>query len=367
MGYSAVAVSATGLSDNFDEWFALVSEIIINPNFPADELNTYKQRRNVELKYLRGDAGFLAEEQFRRAVFGDHPAATRPATAESINLITPEMLAGWHKERYAPQNTILGIAGDIDADELISKVKQRLAGWQRTSISQEPIPNPVQPSARKVYLVDRPGSVQTTIVMGNIAIGRRDPDYNSILVANHVLGADFASRLTIKLREEKGYAYQAFSYFDALGYPGPWRVRSDVRTEVTEPAIAALLEELRRMSAERVPEEEMEERKRSVASSFALSLESPFKLLDYAITRKLYSFSADYWNTYPAKVMGVGSDDVERVAQKYLNPETIQVVAVGDAGRIKPILEKYGPVEVYDTQGRQVSAKATLTSRSVTE
>jgi predicted Zn-dependent peptidase len=205
--------------------------------------------------------------------------------------------------------------------------------------------------------------------MGNIAIDRRDPDFNSIVVANHVLGADFAARLNIKLREEKGYAYQAYSSFDALSYPGPWRVRSDVRTEVTEPALVQLFEELRRLNDERVSEEELEGRKRSVAARFALSLESPFELLNYAITRKLYSFSADYWNTYPAKVMGVGSDDVQRVAGKYLDPKTIQIVAVGDAAKIKPILEKYGPVEVYDTLGRQVSTKANpaLASKTVAE
>jgi zinc protease len=112
------------------------------------------------------------------------------------------------------------------------------------------------------------------------------------------------------------------------------------------------LKELNRIRDEKVGTDELEEQKRSIVASFALSLESPAQLLNYAITRKIYNLPDDYWDTYPAKIMAVTADDVQRVARQYVNPRTQQVVVVGDAKKIKSVLEKFGPVEVYDADGK---------------
>lgn len=359
---SAVAnVSASGLSDNFDQWFALAADVLLNPTFPADELAKLKQRLKVQLKQQRASPNFLLSERFNRAVYGNHPAANVSVTNESIEAFTPAALVKWHRERYAPQNAILGIAGDVKASELIPKLKQWLAGWPKTGAKEVLPPNPAPATAMKIYLVDRPNSVQTTVAMGNIAIDRRDPDYIPMVVMNNIVGSGGASRLFINLREEKGYTYGAYSFFTALKYPGPWRAGGDMRTEVTDGAMTEFLKEIRRIRDERVPEAELEESKRSEVASFALSLEQPTQLLSYAITRKIYGFPDDYWETYPARIMAVTADDVQRVAKKYLNPGQLQVVAVGDASKIKTILEKYGTVEVYDMEGRPVGNKASTT------
>ena len=112
--------------------------------------------------------------------------------------------------------------------------------------------------------------------------------------------------------------------------------------------------EFQRIRDEKVPAEELEEAKRALVASFALSLERPAELLGYAIVRKIYGFPVDYWDTYPAKIMAVTADDVQRVARKYINPDNLQIVAVGDVSKIKPIMEKYGPIEVYDAQGKKI-------------
>jgi predicted Zn-dependent peptidase len=218
-------------------------------------------------------------------------------------------------------------------------------------------PNPTPASAKKIYLVDRPNSVQTTIAMGNIAIDRRDPDYIAMEVMNRIVGGGPAARLFINLREQKGYTYGAYSSFTAVRHPGPWRAGGDVRSEVTDGAMTEFLHEIRRIREEKVPKAELEEAKRSVVAGFALSLEQAASLLSYGLIRKTYGFPDDYWDTYPAKIMAVTAEDVQRVAQKYINPETLQVVAVGEASKIKSIMEKYGPVEVFDTEGRP-AAKA---------
>ena len=206
---------------------------------------------------------------------------------------------------------------------------------------------------KKIFLIDRPGSVQTTLLMGNLAIDRKSPDYPALVVLNEVLGAGSASRLFLNLREEKGYTYGVYSNLIARKYAGPWTVGGDLRTEVTEGAMTEFLRELNRIRDEKVPDDELDAARRSVVARFALSLESPQQLIGYAITRKTYNFAADYWDKYPAQIAAIQADDVQRVAKKYIDPATMQLVAVGDAGKIKTVLEKYGPVEIVDASSKQ--------------
>jgi zinc protease len=353
-GSSSTVVNASGLSDNFDQWLALASDVLLNPTFPGDELNRLKQRLKAQLRQQRANPNFLSNERFNRAVYGSHPAAVVAATNESIDAMTPEMLAKWHQERYTPQNAILGITGDVKAAEIVPKLEKVLAAWKKTDLKEALPSNPKPVAAKKVFLVDRPGSVQTTVALGNIAIDRRDPDYIALTVANHILGGGPAARLFLNLREEKGYTYGVYSNFTALKYPGPWRAGGDVRTEVTAGAMTEFLKEFQRIRDEKVPATELEEAKRAIVAGFALSLERPTELLGYAITRKIYGFPPDYWDTYPAQVMATTADDIQRVARKYINPENLQVVAVGDVSKIKSVMEKYGPVEVFDMEGKRV-------------
>jgi zinc protease len=353
-GSSSTVVNGSGLSDNFDQWFALTNDILLNPTFPANELNRIKQRMKTQLRQQRANPNFLSAETFSKAVYGSHPASVVSSTPESIDAFTPEMLAKWHRERYAPQNAILGITGDVKASEIVPKLEKWLAAWKRTDLKEELPPNPKPAASRRVLLVNRPDSVQTTVALGNIAIDRRDPDYIPLTVMNHILGGGPAARLFLNLREEKGYTYGVYSSFTALKYPGPWRAGADVRTEVTAGAMTEFYREFQRIRDEKVPTGELDEAKRALVASFALSLERPPELLSYAIVQKVYGFPPDYWDTYPAKIMTVTADDIQRVARKYVNPENLQIVAVGDVSKIKPVFEKYGPVEVYDGDGKKI-------------
>jgi predicted Zn-dependent peptidase len=353
-GSSSTLINASGLSDNFDQWLALTNDVLLNANFPADELNRLKQRLKAQLRQQRANPNFLANERFSKAVYGSYPASVVSATNESIDAITSEMLAKWHQDRYKPQNTILGITGDVKAAEILPKLEKALAGWKKDDLKEVLPSNPTPVASKKVFLVDRPGSVQTTVALGNIAIDRRDPDYIPLTVLNRILGGGPAARLFLNLREEKGYTYGVYSSFTALKYPGPWRAGGDVRTEVTQGAMTEFFNEFQRIRDQKVPVTELEEAKRAIVAGFALSLEKPTELLGYAITRQIYGFPADYWDTYPVKVMAVTAEDIERVARKYINPENVQIVAVGDVSKIKPVFEKYGSVEVYDTEGKRL-------------
>jgi predicted Zn-dependent peptidase len=342
-----------GLSDNFDQWFALGTEIFLHPSFPPEEWAKLKQRTLLGLRQQRTSPAFLASEQFNKLIYGDSPLALAP-TAATIEAITPEAMKKWHDERLTPQNTVLGIEGDVTAAEVLPKLKAAFASWKKTDYKPVQPPNPVPNPELHVVVVNRPGSVQSDISLGNIAVERRSPDFIAMNVLNQVLGGGGASRLFNNLREDKGYTYDAHSTISATMLPGPWTAITEVRTDVTEGAMREFFNEFNRIRDEKVPTAELEDRKRSVVASFALSLESPATILNYAMTRKVYGLPEDYWDTYAAKVAALTADDIQRVAQKYLTLKNIQIVVVGDAVKIKPTMQKYGKVVVYDVDGKVV-------------
>src|SRR5262249_53811632 len=141
-GSSATVMNASGLSDNFDQWFALTTDVLLNSSFPADELDRLKQRMKAQLRQQRANPTFLSRERFNVAVYGSHPAAVVSATSQSIDAVTPAMLAKWHQDRYTPQNAILGITGDVKAAEIVPKLEKAFAVWKKTDLREVLPENP---------------------------------------------------------------------------------------------------------------------------------------------------------------------------------------------------------------------------------
>jgi zinc protease len=350
-GSETATFTASGLSDNAGQWIALASDILLNPSFPEGELNKLKQRMRIQLKQQRSTASFLAQERFDRAVYGNHPAAITSPTPEALDKITPAMLAEWHSKRYLPENTILGVAGDITPAE-VTRMFSALPGW-KAGPDKAGLPTATKPaSGRGIFLVDRPGSVQTEVEIGNIAISRVDSDYIPMVVMDRIVGGGASARLFMNLREVHGYTYGAYSMLVARRYAGPWIAQGSMRTDATGGAMTEFMNEINRIRDQAVPEKELEETKRSIVAGFALTLERPSELLDYAIALKVYNLPADYWDTYPAKIMAITAEQVQRVARKYIVPDDLQIVAVGDATKLKPVLDKYGTVQVFNTDGQ---------------
>jgi predicted Zn-dependent peptidase len=180
------------------------------------------------------------------------------------------------------------------------------------------------------------------------------PDYEVVSVMNKIIGGGPTGRLFLNLREDKGYTYGASSGFSALRYRGSWQASTDVRSEVTGPALGELLAEIKRLRDERVPDQEFRSAKRSMVAAFALSLESPGGILNNHITRRLYALPADYWDRYPDRIMAVTQEQVQAAAREYLDPSRLQIVAVGDGGKIADVLKTFGSVETYDTEGKKI-------------
>jgi zinc protease len=220
------------------------------------------------------------------------------------------------------------------------------------------VPQVTDPAALKgpgVFLVERPNSVQTNLIVGVQAIRRTDPDYYALTVLNKVIGGGPTGRLFRHLREDKGYTYGAYSSLQGSRFRGVWEADTDVRTEVTEPALTDLLDELKQVRETPIPAKEFIEAKRSLVAAFARQLESPATLLQNAITLRRFNLPADYWDRYPERIMAITEADAHAMAKKYLDPSRLQVVAVGNGEAIARALRKLGPVEVYDAEGKKIT------------
>lgn len=347
-------LSGSSLTEHLDKLFDLSADVLLNPSFPEDELARYKQRTGAQLVQQRSSAGFLASEMFSRVIYGSHPAGRISPTIDSLKKATRGALADFHKSRYVPDHAALALAGDISLAEARTLVEAKLGSWKKVGAPAPESGDPPASGRSKVSFVSRPNSVQTNLIVGTQAIDRRSPDYEVLQVLNKVIGGGPTGRLFLHLREDKGYTYGASSGLNAGRFRGSWSASTEVRTDVTEPALRDLLAEVARMRDEAVPDKEFRDQKRAMVASFALSLESPQQMLSYSITRWTYKLPADYWDRYPERVMAVTTAQVQATAKKYLDPSRLQIVAVGDAGRITNILAGIGDLETYDTDGKPV-------------
>jgi zinc protease len=356
-GSDVTNILASGLSSSADQLMELTSDIVLNPTFPADELDRFRRQEKTRLIQARSNPAFLARERFAQAVYGSFPAAVQSATSDSVQKVTPEGLKGFHDKYYTPGNAILAIFGDVTMEQATALAKKYFGAWKGAPLPATKPAEVPAPAAAKVYLVDRPGSAQSNILAGGLSLRRSDPDFIALSVMNRVLGGGSAARLFSNLREDKGYTYGAYSRVSGDVYPGTLVANTEVRNAVTDGSLHELMYELKRLRDEKVPAAELEDCKRSIVSRFALSLQNPVEIIGSWLTVKYYGLPADYWDHYSDQVAKVDVDTVQRMAKKYIDLDHLQIVVVGDAKEVRSAVNKYGTVQVFDTDGKPVEAK----------
>jgi zinc protease len=344
-------VFGSSLSENFPKLIDITADVLLNPSFPADEWDRLKTRTRANLVQQRTQPGFLSQERFLKVVFGDHPAGRISATPDTLEAITRDAMVEFHRTRIVPDHALIAFAGDISLAEAKKLLETAFAPWKKSGAAKPTVTDPPAAGPPKVYLVARPNSVQTSLTVGMQSMTRTDPDYIPLTVANRVLGGTMG-RLFRHLREEKGYTYGIGSGFSATQHRGQWSASTSVRTEVTDPALTDLMAEIAEMRDKAVPEQELADAKRALVAVFALSLESPDQMLGYYVQNWLYGLPADYWDTYPAKISAVTAAQAQAAAAKYWDAAKLQIVAVGDAGKVTETLRKRGTLEVYDADGK---------------
>jgi len=346
-------IDGSALTEALPKLMDLTADVLLHPAFPPAEWDRYKTRTKPQFTQLRTNPAFLANEMFNKVVFGAHPASRIYPSASAIDAVTVTDLAEYYRTHYVPDHALLAFAGDITLDQARSLATKYLGDWKRAGTTPAKVSDPGPMGAPKVYLVHRPSSVQTTLYVGTQGLTRTNADYTSLAVANRVLGG-VMGRLFRHLREEKGYTYGIGSSIQTSPFVGAWTASTSVRTEVTEPALRDLMAEIAEMRDKPVPAQELADSKRALVAQFALSLESSQQILSYSLDTWELGLPANYWDTYPARVSAVTAEQAQSAAKKYWDPSRLQIVAVGDATKIRDILAKFGAVEVFDSDGKPV-------------
>jgi len=354
-GVSAQTATVSGgaLTENFNRLFDIAADVLLNPTFPADEWDRLRTRVRAGLQQQRAQPAFLANERFNQVVYGKHPAGRISATPASLDAITREAMIEFHRTRYVPDHALFAFAGDITPAAARQLIETKLGAWKKAGTAAPTVEDPPAIGAAKVYLINRPNSVQTSLIVGTQSIRRTDPDYYALTAVNRVLGGTMG-RLFRHLREEKGYTYGVGSGFGSTKYPSAWAANTDVRTEVTDAALTDLLADVADLRQTPVPVDEFNDAKRALVASFALALENPQALLGNYITSWTYGLPADYWDTYAARISAVTPEQAMAMARKYWDPARLHIVAVGDGAKINDVLARKGTLEVYDAEGRLV-------------
>jgi zinc protease len=346
--------SFRSLKKNADGAFELMSDVLLNPSFPAEEIERIRHDRLTEILQQKDNPNITAAKVFSNVIYGrDHPYGyTDVGTEESNKALTREDLYQFWKAGYVPGNSALVIAGDITEAEARALAKKHYGNWSGTPLRSQPL-DAARVSSRRIILVDKTDSPQSAIRVGHSGVARSNPDYVAIDVMNTELGGLFSSRINLNLREKHGYTYGASSVFVFRRGAGPFIVGTSVHANSTAASITEIFREIERMRSEEVTPEELATAKDSISRSLPGLFETTPQAASSIGQLFVYDLPLDYYRTLPEHIDGVTAADVKQVAQKYLRPDEMAIVVVGEIGKIKLQIEKLelGPVEIRDENG----------------
>jgi zinc protease len=330
-GDDSASINLTILKKDLDLGLDILSDILINPVFPEDEMKRKVRETKASIEKEKENPSAVAGKEFAKTVFGDHPYG-RPVEGlpETLDRIIRDDIVKFHAAHYIPNNTIMAVVGDVTEEEIVSKLNKYLKDWKKREVVKPVFPT-VKSLSRKIVKPINKKITQANIVLGHIGIARESPDYYAAYVMNYILGGGgFTSRLMDNIRDNKGLAYDVHSYFAPMKYSGYFNVGVQTKNESAKVAIEEVLKEMERIRKEPVTDKELEDAKAYLTGSFPLKLDTNKKIAGMLTAIELFSLGLDYPDRYPKMINLLTKDDILKVARKYLNPDNYIMVVVGD-------------------------------------
>ena len=351
------SVSVGGLSNHTEDAMALLSDVALHPAFKAEEVERIRKQRLVAIQQEADQPQATAFRVGLKALYGDQPYGFRPVgTTESVTATTQGDLKQFWAAHYSPSVSALILAGDFTEAEAKRLTEKYFGGWSGNASGAASVPPPPPAPERRILLVDKPGSPQTTLVAFGLGVPRNTPEYPAITEMNSILGGLFSSRINMNLREKHGYTYGAFSGFGENRSGGQFYSGSRVRTDVTAPAATELFAELERIHTDPATAAELKLAKDNALRSLPGDFETVGSETALMSQLFVYGLANDYFEKLPGQFEAVTPEAVAKAAADTIHPEHLVVVAVGDRAKIQPELEKLnlGPVEIRDASGDPV-------------
>jgi zinc protease len=355
--WDASYVSVDVLSRNLAPLVEILADIMQRPRFDDDSLERVRSERLMEILQQRDEPGAIAGKRFARLLYGTGAYGNSTSgNMESVGRITNDDVRTFFGKHYLPNNAAIVIAGDVKAEDAVALIEQAFASWQPGPHPERPTVTPQAVESSRIYLIDRPQAVQSEIRIGHIGVARSTEDYFALSVMNALLGGVFNSRINLNLREKHGYTYGARSAFGFRRQSGPFVVSAPVRNEVTRESVNEVLNELRRIRTGDVEERELADTKSYLMGVFPATVQSASDVASRLVDMELYDLPDDYFDHYRENIGAIGKAEVERVAQKYIDPDRALIVIVGNAAQVREPLSGMGmPIHALDIEGNAIA------------
>ncbi len=346
------SVSLSTMAEDIEKGLEIFADILRNPAFREEKLELRKQQAIEAIRRRNDNPIQLAWRNFSTILYGkDHPFGWY-SEIETVESITVDDLNTFHKNYYHPNNIMLAITGDFDTETLITQFEKAFEGWEMSDVELSNVAEVEDAPISSVNYIHKE-LPQTTMLIGHFGIKRTPdfPDFFALRVMNEILGeGGFTSRLMSEVREKHGLAYMVGSLMSMSFYtnPGEWFAYTQTRTEKTAEAIELIIKVVSDLRENPVPSDELQRTKDSLINSFVFSFESSSQIAFQQMMLDFRGFAPDYLETYTDKIAKVTAEDVQTVAQKYLHPEALTIVAVGKQDNFDRPLSEFGEVNVIE-------------------
>ena len=350
---SSTGIFASSLSKHTDKLLTLMSDVLLNPSFPAEELDKLKKRTLSGLQSSKDNPNAISSNVSNVVRYGENHPYGELETETTVENIDLQSCINYYNTYFKPNVAYLAIVGDItkkDAEKLVNKY---FGTWKKGTVPSHTYANQQAPAKNKVVLVDRPSSVQSVInITYPVDLKPGTPEAIKTRVMNQILGGSGTARLFMNLREDKAFTYGAYSSLSADELVGSFSANASVRNEVTDSAVVEFFYEMNKIVSEKVTEEELQKVKNNITGSFARSLENPSTIANFALSIERYKLPKDYYANYLKTIESLTIEDIQATARQFVRPENAYIVVVGNGKQIAPGLAKFGEIEYRDVYGK---------------
>ncbi|MDQ3280520.1 MAG: insulinase family protein [Acidobacteriota bacterium] len=342
VGTNQTTIGTDVFSESAANAVRLLADVARNPRLPESELTRIKANFARRLSIARTQPGQLAAEKFSQVLYGTHRYGRYFPTEQMLQSYTLDQVRAFHDRNFGAARTFVYVVGRFDAAAVESAIRQSLGDWKTGNAPSRPVVNAT--ARRGIYLIDRPGAVQSTLSIGLPLGDATGPDYLATTVMNSLLGGSFTSRITSNIREQKGYTYSPSSNVSTRLGAGAWAENADVTTNVTGASIKEILGEIDRLRSEAPSSEELRAIQNYMVGTFVLRNSSRPGIAGQLAFLDLYGLSEDYLRNYVQRVYALTPADVQRMAQTYIDPSKLAIVVVGDRAQVAEQLKPYGEI-----------------------
>ncbi len=344
IGTTSGSASFSALAEDLDMVFDLFAQVIQKPVFAPEKLELGKRQQAGQIARRNDDPNGIAGREFSKLIYGDKSPYARTVEYQTLNNISREDLVAFYEKYVHPETMILGIIGDFDSAKMRSRIQEKFGNWKVASKAPQPtVPPASQAKQNGVFFVNQPQLTQSNVRIGHLGGELNNPDYPALSVLNGIMNG-FGRRLFNEVRSRQGLAYSVFGAWNpAYDYPGVFIAGGQTRSDATVPFIKGILSEIEKLRTEPVTPKELTFAKDEVLNSFVFNFQDPGQTLSRLMRYEYYGYPADFLFRYQQGIKATTIEDVQRVAKKYLQPDKLVTLVVGNASAIVPPLTTLSP------------------------